>query len=159
MRIRQYVYFAADSFVLSPSDLTGRLGIEPDKFLIRGSKAPIPPLPRTHMWEVRCDTPGLGVSEQITRVMARLVPYRDRIEALGQDLARQAPPGRLWLQVVRFFDDEAGEEENEREFVDADGQGWKRLPGQHQLLSWHLESDVLAFLHSVGAELDVDEYG
>jgi hypothetical protein len=35
----------------------------------------------------------------------------------------------------------------------------KKLPGQHQLLGWHLGTEDLAFLASISAVLDVDEYG
>ena len=37
--------------------------------------------------------------------------------------------------------------------------GAVKLGGQHQLLGWRLERPVLDFLHLMGAELDVDEYG
>ena len=111
------------------------------------------------MWQIRCDEPGLTVDEQIAKVVARLAPYQDRLAHLGQELAGQEPPGSLRLQVVRHFDDDEGEDESERAWVDAEGHAWERLPGQHQLLGWHLDSDVLGFLRSVGAELDVDEYG
>jgi Domain of unknown function (DUF4279) len=159
VRIRQYVYFAATSNVLPVSDLTARLGVESDGFSVRGSKMANPPVPRAHMWQIRCDDPGLAVGEQIARVIARLAPYRERITNLGRELAGQDPPGSLRLQVVRYFDDEEGEDENEREWVDAEGNAWERMSGQHQLLGWHLDSDVLSFLHSVGAEVDIDEYG
>jgi hypothetical protein len=59
------------------------------------------------------------------------------------------------LQLVRHFDDDDGEEE-ELSVSDAPLQ---KLAGQHQLLGWHLDSDVLGFLARVGAEIDADEYG
>ncbi|GAA4261079.1 hypothetical protein GCM10022255_092280 [Dactylosporangium darangshiense] len=33
------------------------------------------------------------------------------------------------------------------------------LPGQHHLLGWHITAADLAFLVSIHADLDVDEYG
>lgn len=33
------------------------------------------------------------------------------------------------------------------------------LPGQHQLLSWHVDIRIMEFLRNTRAELDVDEYG
>jgi hypothetical protein len=54
-----------------------------------------------------------------------------------------------------YFDDEEGEEE-EHSASDA---RFQKLPGQHQLLGWRLGQDILTFLTSVRAELDVDEYG
>src|ERR1700723_583649 len=55
MRIRQYAYFSIHSNVLTPSDITSRLGIEPDNFHVRGSQTENPPVPRSHIWRVKCD--------------------------------------------------------------------------------------------------------
>jgi hypothetical protein len=41
---------------------------------------------------------------------------------------------------------------------EVDGLSLQSLPGQHHLLGWQLDAQVLAFLVAVGAELDVDEY-
>lgn len=62
---------------------------------------------------------------------------------------------RATLQIVRYFEDEDGEDEDLRETVP----GLERLSGQHQLLGWHMEPKIIAFLADVGAEIDVDEYG
>jgi hypothetical protein len=35
----------------------------------------------------------------------------------------------------------------------------QKLPGQHQLLGWHLDRDAVRLLARVGAEIDADEYG
>jgi len=43
--------------------------------------------------------------------------------------------------------------------VTTDGRVLHRLPGKHHLLGWHLASQDLAFLASIPADLDVDEYG
>jgi hypothetical protein len=63
------------------------------------------------------------------------------------------------LQLVRYLgawlDDDEGEEEGEITVTEVG----TKLPGQHQLLGWHLATDVLAFVVDVGAEIDVDEYG
>jgi hypothetical protein len=72
---------------------------------------------------------------------------------IGADLLGQG--GGCYLQLVRFFDDEDGEEE-ELSPPDAPLQ---KLSGQHQLLGWHLDRDSLGFLAHVGAEIDADEYG
>jgi hypothetical protein len=62
---------------------------------------------------------------------------------------------QAWLQLVRYFGSEDGEEET----IDETPEGLVKLSGQHQLLEWHLHRDTLAFLHDVGAEIDADEYG
>jgi hypothetical protein len=159
MRIRQRVYFRIWSETISASQVTGRLGIESDAFSVRGSRIAQPPVPKGDQWTVSCDEPGLRIDEQMARVLDRLEPYRDKIAALVTDVARSDPPGAAELQVVRYFDDEEGEEESEQETRQPDGSVFERLPGQHQLLGWHLDTRTIAFLRDVGAELDVDEYG
>lgn len=111
------------------------------------------------MWRVKCDDRDLRLNGQIANVLARLQPYRDKIVVLKEELRVEQPVGTLRLGVVRYYDDDEGEEESERETVDPDGTVWERLPGQHQLLGWGLDSEALTFLHDVGAVLDVDEYG
>jgi hypothetical protein len=99
----------------------------------------------------------------IVRVVERLEPFSEAIGELAQELDRRhhragAP---VWLasgaslQVVRYFNDEEGEEEN----TYAPRADWERLPGQHQLLGWGLDSRILQFLISTRAELEMDAYG
>jgi hypothetical protein len=63
------------------------------------------------------------------------------------------------LQVVRFFDDEDGEEEELSVVELPDGDQLTKLSGQHQLLGWRLAPNVIDFLSTTHAILDVDEYG
>jgi hypothetical protein len=93
---------------------------------------------------------GLDISAHIAVVLARLEPARDEIRALLREGKAQA-----WLQLVRYFDTEDGEDE----IIDETPEGLVKLSGQHQLLGWHLDRDALVFLHDVGAEIDADEYG
>ncbi|MFG3700121.1 hypothetical protein ACGF5C_19695 [Micromonospora sp. NPDC047620] len=53
-----------------------------------------------------------------------------------------------------MFEHPDGEEED----LSSPVEGWQKLPGQHQLLGWHLDGRALEFLRLTGAELDVDEY-
>ena len=62
------------------------------------------------------------------------------------------------LQVVRYLDDDQGEDEKLTE-VTKDGRQLVKLSGQHQLLGWHLDRRALDFLQRTHAEVDVDEYG
>ncbi|SCF37360.1 hypothetical protein GA0070215_12153 [Micromonospora marina] len=55
---------------------------------------------------------------------------------------------------MRVFEHPAGEPEDLSGPVD----GLQKLPGQHQLLGWHLDRRTLEFLRLTGAELDIDEY-
>jgi hypothetical protein len=153
------VRFAIRSHSVTASEMTARLGVEPDSLFVRASRPLHPPVPRFHQRTVRCDLPGLTVEDQIARVVARLDPFRSQIADLVTELANENPPGDATLIVVRHFDDEDGEEESEYVRYLPDGTMFERLPGQHQLLGWHLDTATLAFLRFVGAELDVDEYG
>ena len=72
---------------------------------------------------------------------------------IGGDLLGQV--GGCNLQLVRYFDDHEGEEEE----LSPPHAPLEKLAGQHQLLRWHVERDSLQFLARVGAEIDADEYG
>jgi hypothetical protein len=151
MKIRQHAYFAISSEALKASEITRRVGLAPDQATLRASRMQDPPRPRFHIWEVRCDEPGLPVDAQIDRVIKRLLPVR----AAVRDLVATVDDAAAWLQVVRYFDVEDGEEEK----ITVTPEGLVKLSGQHQLLGWHLDHDVLAFLVDVGAEFSADEYG
>jgi hypothetical protein len=60
--------------------------------------------------------------------------------------------------VVRYLGAWLAEDEGEEEEI-TEIDGLEKLPGQHQLLGWHLSRPTMEFLLDIGAELDVDEYG
>ena len=150
MKIKQYVYFGISSELLTAEEITERIGLAPDKTTGRGSRTENPPRPARHKWELGSYGPGLDISDHVDRVLARVMPRRDAIRTLVDEGEAQA-----WLQLVRYFDVEDGEEE----IIDETPDGLVKLGGQHQLLGWHLNRAALAFLHDVGAEIDADEYG
>ncbi|MBQ0892879.1 DUF4279 domain-containing protein [Micromonospora sp. U56] len=156
MRVHQYVYFSLRSDYIPADEIAARLGTEADEIRVKASRRENPPAPRCHAWNVVCRDGGLTVDEQIDRVIDRLQPLTDQIAALAREIdASEGECRAATLQVVRYFNDDDGEEENPQ----PDGTDLVRLPGQHQLLGWHLDRRVLEFLHHTGAELDVDEYG
>lgn len=117
-------------------------------------------IPRGHSWEVECREPGLTIDEQIAKVLSRISPQEHKIAELARDLEKEDPSGGAVLRVVRFFNDDEGEEEEVPETILLDdGRELEKLSGQHQLLGWHLDKEVMTFLRAVGADLDVDEYG
>src|SRR5262245_15515111 len=118
-------------------DMTHRLGMLPDEAVVRGSRLTEPARPASHAWKIVCRDPGLAVADQIARLLERLEPRIHLIADLAEELARSGD-GACTLQVVRYLEN---------------------LSGQHELLGWHLGSEVLDFLRRVRAELDVDEYG
>jgi Domain of unknown function (DUF4279) len=150
VKIKQYVYFGIASEVMTAESIAGRIGLAPDKALVRGSPSQNPLRPVRHKWELGSYEPGRDISEHVAAVLARLEPARDGIRTLVREGEVQA-----WLQLVRYFDAADGEEE----VIDETPEGLVKLSGQHQLLGWHLHRDALAFLDHVGAEIDADEYG
>jgi hypothetical protein len=143
--LSQYAYFAITSTALDPDQITARLGVAPDKVRIRGSKQAEPPVPRTHSWQLHADGTG-RLDEQLATLVARLRPIQDPIRQLIAE-------GNLgYLQVVRNFGE--GEPEAHPELGPL-----RVLSGQHQLLGWHLDRTLIAFLAETGLVLDVDEYG
>jgi hypothetical protein len=88
IKIKQYAYFAIGSDVLTPDEIARRVGLPPDRALLRGSRIENPPRPAIHKWEIRCDEPGLPVNEMIARVLARLEPSRSAIRDSTPTMAR-----------------------------------------------------------------------
>lgn len=105
--------------------ITGRLGVQPDETSVRGTRRAEPPVPTRHHWSIHCRERGLCVDEQVTVLLDRIEPVRPRILDLigeGEVFAR--------LQIVRYFDDDLGEEETLDSFVIPDGGIAEKLPGQ-----------------------------
>ncbi|MEV0427994.1 DUF4279 domain-containing protein [Micromonospora sp. NPDC050495] len=153
--ISQYVYFALSSNRMPAAEITARLGIEPDEIAVRGSRLANPARPASHRWKITCRKPGLTVDEQINQVVSRLFDHAERIGELAAELdAIDGGPAASMLQVVRVFEHPDGEEED----LTGPVEGLEKLPGQHQLLGWHVDARVLDFLRLARAELDVDEY-
>lgn len=155
MRVHQYVYFALASRQVPAADITARLGIEPDEVKTRGSRRIQPPIPALHTWRIVCRKPGITVDEQIGQILDRLHAHADRIGELAAELDRaEGGASSSVLQVVRVFEHPDGEDEDMTSPVE----GLEKLPGQHQLLGWHLDARTLDFLRRTHAEVDIDEY-
>ncbi len=152
MRIRQYVNFSVYSDTATAHEIASYLGLAPDRIRGRGSRSTDPPRPPQHSWQLLCDSPGLTIDEQAASVLDRLRGVEDRLVTIGADLLGEG--GGCYLQLVRYFNDDEGEEE-ELSPPDAPLQ---KLAGQHQLLGWHLDAASLNFLSRIGAEIDADEY-
>jgi hypothetical protein len=151
MRISQYTYFAVKSTTLCPAAIAERLGLEPDESSVMGERSAEHTLPRAHLWALACRESGKTVDSQVEDVIGRLTSAQSALRALLRDV----PNTSGVLQVVRYFDDPAGEEDD----TTPTPEGLVKLEGQHHLLGWHVDAAILEFLVDVGAELDVDEYG
>jgi hypothetical protein len=103
---------------------------------------------------LHCRDRGLTLDAQIGKILARIEPLQPRLLDLGatQDVDFE-------LVIVRDFDDQDGGEESSETTIATDGMLLERLPGQHQLLGWHLTREQLGFLASIRCSIDADEYG
>jgi hypothetical protein len=88
---------------------------------------------------------GPSPNEQIVRILDRLRPHTSRIAELATWLT--ADSGGAVLQVVRYFNE-----------TDQDQPDTTDTSDTPNIFGWHLDRNVLGFLTTVGAELDVDEY-
>lgn len=155
MRMSQYVYFALWSKETSAAEVSAHLGVDCDDATVKASDSADPPRPGYHSWKISCETAGSPLDVQISEVLDRITPVADRVQELVETRGVNAR-----LQIVRYFDDEDGEEESLGEpITDDDGHVWEKMPGQHQLLGWQLEPAQLKLLASLGADIDADEYG
>lgn len=154
MKISQRVYFDVSSETMPAADVTARLGVEPDRLQVRGSRRTQPPVPALHSWSVHCHERGMALDAQISAVLARIEPVRERL----LDLAASHKVS-LCLVIVRHLDDPDGEEERFDAAITSDGKLLERLPGQHQLLGWSLTHEQLGFLASIRCSIWADEYG
>ena len=147
--MRQYARFGFWGDSVSAAAITERLGMEPDKVLVRGSRRANPPRPVQHAWELTCDQPRQRVEDLVAELLGRLAPHLDGIEALATEL-HTTNTGAATLRIVRNFDTD------QDEGSDDDG---RPSPGlESQLLGWHLDTNVIAFLHRTRASIDIDEY-
>lgn len=154
MRVRQRVYLKVTSAALSPHAISNLVGLEPTESAAMGSRDPVLVLPRFHMWSY-----ASGVDEAAT-LEDHLGPLVSVLLEHTAGFKAASDHGETWteLQVVRYFKD-GGEDFDESTYgLDPDS-SLVRLGGQHPLLGWHLEPDVLRLLSSCGMALDVDEYG
>ena len=156
MRVRQYAYFGIKSERWSPDEITEVAGIEPNESTVKGSR-PNPAarlLPVSHLWKL---TSGVSAESDLEPHFAALMPRLRGHENGLREVIRQ--PG-VWaaLVIVRYF--EEGEEEfDEATFGIPEGSGIQRLSGQHPFLGWSLDAHAVQLLASIGAAIDVDEYG
>ena len=162
MRIRQKGYFGIFSVTLTAADITGRLGVEPDVIGVLGGRSSQPPIPRHHSWRVTSEETGLTVADHLDIIVRRLTACAEMIGSVVEEIVSASPDARgvgSVLQIVRYFDEEEGQEEESSTLDQPDGGQLERLPGQRQLLGWRLSPSVIEFLRLTHAALDIDEYG
>lgn len=154
MKVSQRVYLDISSETVPAAAVTAFLGMEPDELQVRGAKRAAPPVPVWHSWSVHCSDRGLKIDAQIEKVLERVEPIRSRLVVLasGQDVS-------VRLVIVRYFDDEDGEEQPFEAAITKDGRLLEKLPGQHQLLGWYLSDEQLGFLAQIRCSIWADEYG
>jgi hypothetical protein len=162
VRIRQYAYFAIYSDRLTPSEITGSVGVEPDVFRVRDTKTADPPMPRHHSWRIDSGLPGLTVDARPQVIVDRRNPYAETIGNLVGEIesTQESLPGVGGvLGVERHFVDDGGEDEDPSVAGQPGDPRLEKLLGQVQLLVWRLAPSVISFLMATRSALDVHEYG
>jgi Domain of unknown function (DUF4279) len=137
VRAKQYVYFAVYSSDVPAAEITLRLGMTPDREMVRGSKDPDRPLPLQHSWAIESRNRDRRLDEQIEEVVSRVRPLE---AALTELVPRLGPDGGCKLEIVRYMNDHDSPESETR------------------LLGFALEPETLHLLSRLGAFVDVDEY-
>ena len=155
MRVKQYVTFSVFSKILSPEHITEVLGLDPSRAGRRGSRQESPPIPVFNVWTVRSQ-PNRGVGAMLTEIVDLIEPLADRLAALRALDPKDASGEGLGygITVVRYFNARDGVEEE----IVAQGDLVK-MPGQHQLLSFSMEPELMLRLSALGCDVDFDEYG
>lgn len=152
MKVRQYAHFDVGSDVFSPEDVTASLLLEPTKVSRRGSRSTEPMVPRTNLWRYKARS--VGCVDDLVRELV------DLFEPLRSQLTTLTANGASWIgiSVMRSFDDPDGTEEDDGRSPDLPD-NLVRVEGQHQLLGFHLDTELMARLVALGCSLDFDEYG
>ncbi len=151
VKIRQYAHFDISSDVFTPDQITGKLLIEPTTARQKGSRSAEPPIPRTNLWQYRAVGSGC-VDDLIRELLDVFEPVQGSIRQLTANDASS-----IQIRFMRSFNDADGVEEDEGP---ADlPTNLVRVEGQHQLLGFHLDTQLMARLVALGCALDFDEYG
>lgn len=151
MKIYQYADFVVKSDSLSPDDITGALLLEPSSVSWRGARSKEPMMPRTNVWCRRAV--GVGCVDDLVRELVELLePRAAKLGSLTVDGAATAT-----ISLMRSFGDDDGVEEDEGDL--GLPENLVRLPGQHQLLGFHLDVDLMKRLVALSCSVDFDEYG
>ena len=140
---------------MNPDAITSRVQLVPDETKAKGSRITDPkPIPRFHLWTVKSGCPETAeLNDHLSALVAKIEPYTSLIRAF---LDSSDADGQF--NVVREF--EAGPELDGIVDVGRYGPGnLERLRGQHPLLGFHLDRDVLDLASSLGVDFDFDEYG
>lgn len=149
LSIKQYSYLTVSSKVLTSQEIEDTLKLKADKhtFWGKGRLRMDPTYQISNVWELIVNE-STRVDDQIELLIKRVLPVKDRLVEL-----KRSTDIEVSISVVRHFDDPEGE----HEMIDEDAE-FIKLPGQHQLLGWHLSTKVIKFLHETEAEIDIDEY-
>jgi Domain of unknown function (DUF4279) len=150
MKIRQYAYFYVQSSVVDPGQINQQLPVAPTRVSWRGSRSSVPLIPRYH--SCFYDATGDGrVDDLIRELVDRFEPFAEQLQMLA------ASNTQCGISIVRRFDDPNGvEEEFPTEGIPED---LVKMAGQHHLLGFHLDAELLSRLVALGWSLDADEYG
>jgi hypothetical protein len=128
------VYFAMYGDDFEPDEVSTHIGLAATGVRRKGERRPEVPLPRNSAWEVssgRVESDVIDVYEMSETLVTQLAPFEAKIVE-----AKTAFNLRCVFQVVLWID------QNEEASMPAIG----------------FESQVISFIHAVGAKIDIDTY-
>jgi Domain of unknown function (DUF4279) len=151
MKINQYAHIVVGSDAFDPDQITVLLGLGPTSVRWRGSSSIHPMIPVTNLWKLRASGSG-RVDDLIVELVETLESVREALTELMQN-------EQAWvsISVLRDFRDSEGVDEDLHP-ADVPAELVK-LPGQHQLLGFHLDVALMSRLVALGCLVDADEYG
>jgi hypothetical protein len=129
--------------------------VTPDETKAKGSRAAGPkPLPRFHLWTVQSGFPDTAeLNDHLAALASKISPFIQHIRSF---LDSSDAHGQF--SIVRKF--ESGSELETIVDVGRNGPGnLERLRGQHPLLGFHLDREIVDLAHDLGVDFDFDEYG
>jgi hypothetical protein len=130
--VQQRVYFMVKSEELTAEQIAERVGMRPDRVMVRGSRQAAPAVPACHGWQVDTSVDrSVWLDEQIRLLIARVAPAAPRIGELVASGRAAAS-----LVVVRSY-----------------------RPGRPvSPIGFAIDIEAIRVLHQAAATVDFDEY-
>jgi len=155
MKIRQYAKFDVCSKILSPHRITEVLRVEPSRVSQLGSRQTSPPIPVFNVWTVSTASNGEveAMVEELVDLVEQLADRLAALEALDPMLSDVDGSG-YGITVVRYFNARDGVEDETVAPGDLE-----KLPGQHHLLGFTIEPELMRRLARLRCRIAFGEYG
>ena len=156
MKVRQRVYLSVHSNRFTPDRINSELGLMADDSSVRGSRdGGSPPVPRQHIWKLysgASDTSSVDV--HLAALFERITPAFDALKKFVEHGEHSA-----LIQIVWYFEPGAEDDTVLAAHGRSEPSDVHILRGQHPLLGFGLQVELISRLASLGLAVDFDEYG